>query len=124
MATIITAGRIRKRSYAPVWRKPAPAAARSWSTAKMTRWGPPFLCAGPARSGVRVVAAPHDVPGAGQVAGEDAGAVLEEGAVDLAVHVEARRLLQGALGPVAVLLPDVVHVLRHEREPADPALDR
>ena len=50
--------------------------------------------------------------------------VLHERAEDLAVEVVARRLGQLALGPEAVLLPQVVGVVQEERDPADLALDR
>ena len=79
---------------------------------------------GPGRLRVRVVARPHDVVDPDVVALAQADRVLHEGAEHLPAEVEARWLLQLALRPVPVLLPQVVGVVLEERDPADLALDR
>ena len=74
--------------------------------------------------GVRVVARPHDPVDADVVPLAQAHRVLHERRPHLTLEVEARRLGELALGPVPVLLPEVVRVVLEERDPADLALDR
>src|SRR3546814_1251259 len=56
---------------------------------------------------VRIVRRPHDVAAARFVAQQDADAVVDERAVDIAIHVEARLLGQRTVGPVALLFPEI-----------------
>src|SRR5579862_3327189 len=73
--------------------------------------------------GVRIVAGPHEVVDPDVVAFAEADRILHEGPEHLAPEIEARRLLQLALGPVPVLLPQVVGVVLEEGDPADLTLD-
>src|SRR5262245_14156260 len=73
---------------------------------------------------VRIVGRPHDVVEPGAVTLGDAGEVLDEGGVSLAVPVRARLLGEDRLGPEAVLVERLVHALDEVRYPADAALDQ
>src|SRR5215510_5406917 len=59
--------------------------------------------------GMRIVRAPHQVIYTHQLTGQNAGPIVLEGGVELAMKIGARRLGQARLHPTLVIVPPVVH---------------
>src|ERR1019366_2115965 len=79
---------------------------------------------GPGRLGVWVVACPHDVVDANVITLAQPHWVFHEGAKHLPPEIVARWFGELALGPEAVLFPEMIGVVEEEGDPTDLTFDR